>query len=284
MKNALKLGAAAAVVVLTGVIDINLLPAAAGPSIGAPAAVGPSSGPSPSPVSREIPMPGIGLAVALPAGRYYLVQQYWPYGWGVSFEVPSGWLGENERHASVRKGDRGSPSGLVMAVRTIGRAYSDPCHAAAAEARGHYIDFPSSDPGLGHLDRALAHLREQWGDNASSAWSAGFAPDSPTATKATPITIGGLAGRYVEVRTPADLDLSSCDGYQHVLWRDSLGELPGRLYAANAGQVDRLWIVDVADAGLLVIAASSQPGASAEDLAELQAIVNSIEIEYGTGS
>ena len=65
-------------------------------------------------------------------------------------------------------------------------------------------------------------------------------------------------------------------------------------YIQGAGELDQLWIVDVdvdvdgADAdvrgGLLVIDAASQPGASREDRAELQAIVDSIEIEYMGGS
>ena len=54
--------------------------------------------------------------------------------------------------------------------------------------------------------------------------------------------------------------------------------------STSSGSVD----VDGADAdvrgGLLVIDAASQPGASREDRAELQAIVDSIEIEYLGGS
>jgi len=297
MNNALKLGVAGAVVVLVGVIGISLLQGTAGTDTGVPAPASPSSSPSPSPASQEIPASEIGWAVALPAGRYYI--EYYPsrgYGeaigrWRVSFDVPSGWQGERERRALIRKGYGGSPFGVVMALRTIGRAYFDPCHTVGAEARSDYVDFPDSpsfSPGLGHLDRALARLGEQWGDDAGSPPSAGFAPDSPSATKATDITIAGLAGRYVEVRTPADLDLSSCDGYQYVLWNDYPGDLPGRPYAASPGQVDRLWIVDLDGADpenrslLVVIAASAQPGVSAEDLAELQVIVESIKIEYET--
>jgi hypothetical protein len=307
MNRVIKLGAVAAVVALGGVVGIALVPATTPAGAGALASAVPSPvaiaaptlAPSPSPASQGIPASGIGSA-ALPAGRYHVKHNpLRGYGetlgmWRVSFDVPAGWLGENERYALIRKGYGGSPSGLVMAVRRIGRAYYDPCRTVGAEARGDYVDFPDvtySGTVLGHLDRALARLGGQWGNDASSPPSTGFAPDSPTATKATDITIAGLAGRYVEVRTPADLDLSSCDGYQYVLWRDFIGEEPGgRLYAASPGQVDRLWIVDLDGADpqtrglLLVIAASSQAGASAEDLAELKAIVESIEIEYETSS
>ena len=290
MNNAFKLRAAAAAVILVGVIALKL---GTGTVLtgGAPLSL---ASPSPSPASQEIPASGIGSAVALPAGRYHIDQSSTggydePSGVArVSFEVPAGWLGENERYAMIRKGYGGSPSGLVMAVRTIGRAYYDPCHTVGAEARGDYVDFSSFDPQPGHLDRALARLGEQWGDDASSPLSAGFAPDSPTVTKTTEITIAGLAGRYVEVRTPADLDLASCDGFAYVLWRDSLVEQPGRLHVGSAGQLDRLWIVDLDGADpenrslLVVIAASAQPGVSAEDLAELQVIVESIKIEYET--
>ena len=87
--------------------------------------------------------------------------------------------------------------------------------------------------------------------------------------------------------TPTTWTSPTCDEGKYVMWEDAAG---GQRWTYGPGAVDRLWIVEVdsfspdAAGGLLVIDAASQPGTSPEGLAELQAIVDSIEIELLPGS
>ena len=128
-------------------------------------------------------------------------------------------------------------------------------------------------------------LWTSWASAGGPGYAAhlGSAPTSPLATKPASVTLDGLDASYVEVRAPTDLDLATCDGGQYTLWIDANG---GERYIHRAGELNRLWVVDGAgpDAtgprGLLVLDAASHPDSSPEDLAELQAIIDSVEIEF----
>jgi len=151
-----------------------------------------------------------------------------------------------------------------------------------------YLDeFSPTAPHDLDSDRGLGRLWGGWTDETSLPPHTGIAPTSPTATKPSKGTLAGLDGWYIAVRTPTDLDIAACDGGKYTLWLDSGG---GRRHAEGPGQLDRLWIVGVPGSDSqsriepLVIDATSQPGASPEDLAELQTIVDSIEIEPLDGS
>jgi hypothetical protein len=100
------------------------------------------------------------------------------------------------------------------------------------------------------------------------------------ATKPTDVTLDGYAGEYLEWSVPSDMDFSTCDldGDEHEFkswtakgWADSRSQ-------QAPGQVDQLWILDVAGARL-VIDASPMPYATAEERAELLGIVESIRFE-----
>ena len=120
----------------------------------------------------------------------------------------------------------------------------------------------------------------------------------PLASEWTEVALAGLDGRYVEII--ADRGIAGCAGGQNTLWEDEAGR---QRISTLPGELDRLWILDasrhvlasVAASGdfgpeldmlvlPLVIDATSQPGASPENLTELQAIIDSIEIEVVDGA
>lgn len=106
------------------------------------------------------------------------------------------------------------------------------------------------------------------------------------ATQPIDVTLDGFAGKYLEWSVPADLvgsdgafpacDLTS-DGYHDFNSWTAKGWADVR-HQQLAGQVDRLWILDIN--GLrLVIDAFSMPYATAADLEELQGVVTSIKFD-----
>ena len=201
----------------------------------------------------------------------------------VTFDMPDGWVGYE--NWAITKAGAGTSGELAMAAVTIESIFLDPCRwSGGAGRRG------ASDWDRGRTMNGLAEgLWTSWASDKGPGYAArvGSAPTSPTATKPIDARIGGLDARYVEVRTPTDADLATCDGDQYTLWVDVFGY---QRYVNRAGELDRLWVVDVAGAeagppgGLLVLDVASHPEGSPEDLAELQAIVDSIEIELLGGS
>ena len=255
MNSSLKLAVAATTVVVAGVVGISLLPGTAGTGVGAPAS--PSPSPSASPDSSAV---GSG---PLSAGRYhilvllhnYLGSTYTvqpgstppaePIPGGVarvSFDLPAGWSGYEGW--SVSKGE-GTSSELAMAPMTIDRVYWDSCRW---NREGSIADGPFMET-LGGLETALA-----------GSWDG-------TATQRSIVTFAGFDGRYVEVRTPPDLDFAKCNEGRYVLFANG----DDQRYVQGAGELDQLWLVDVdgvdeeLTGGLLVIDAASQPGVSPED-------------------
>jgi hypothetical protein len=292
MNSSLKLGVAAAAVVVAGVVGINLLPGNARTGVGAPAS--PSPSPSASPDSSAV---GSG---PLSAGRYHILVRLHNYLGStytvqpgatplaepipggvarVSFDLPAGWSGFEGW--AVGKGID-TASELAMLPVTLERVFIEPCRWS----QGNLADPPL----VKTLDGLAEALTVWWGVGSSAgptlAPGTTFAPTLPTATKPTNVTLAGLGGRYVEVRTPADVDIATCDLGKYVLFAKG----DGQRWVQGAGELDQLWLVDVDGVdeelrgGLLVIDAASQPGVSPEDLAELQAIVDSIEIELLGGS
>jgi len=255
-RNVYRLAAAAAIVVVT-IIAVSLLPALRSPRLTGAVPSGPMT-----------------------AGRYHIDIRLYAYPEPfdgaptvrvpsgvarVSFDVPDGWSGTGQ--AIVK--DVPDPSRILsVAPWTIASVNLVPCYD---------IEGATADPRLMRtLDGLATALTERWRSEDDR-----FLASMPTATSPTTITLAGSPGRYTEVRAPTDLDFTTCGG-DYPLWDDGGGRVG---YMRVPGELDRLWILDVADAspttpgGLLVIDAASYPGATADEVAELRAIVDSIEIE-----
>ena len=106
------------------------------------------------------------------------------------------------------------------------------------------------------------------------------------ATQPVDVTLDRYTGKYLEWSVPADMQVdgegnfTDCDneGLQHYFksWTGS-GWVSER-YHQGAGQIDRLWIVDV-DGERLVIDAFEMPYATTAEREELTAVVESITFE-----
>ena len=102
-------------------------------------------------------------------------------------------------------------------------------------------------------------------------------------TTPEPVEIDGRTGQYFEWSVPADIaydgeGFPDCDAkpgepHDFVSWT-GLG-LPSVRYHQGPGQVDRVWVLDV-DGERLVIDAFSMPEATADEIAEIHEIVESI--------
>jgi hypothetical protein len=100
------------------------------------------------------------------------------------------------------------------------------------------------------------------------------------------VTLAGYPGTYFEWSTPedavvtADADFEGCDdpGNGHHDFISWLGAGDSERYHQAAGQIDRLWILDV-DGQRLVIDASTPRDAEQAELSELQQVVESLRFE-----
>jgi len=140
----------------------------------------------------------------------------------------------------------------------VGQVARNPCHSI-----GHLVDpGPTVDDLVAALEaQAMRH-----------------------ATAPTDVTVAGFPGKYLEWSVPSDWvvtgdgDFAGCDvqpnGHRDfVSWLGAGGV--GERWQQMAGQVDRLWILDV-DGQRLVVDASHSPEATQAQLDEQNQIVQSI--------
>jgi hypothetical protein len=242
MNNTSRFAVAAAAVVVVAVAGISLLPGRGG--IGGQ---GPSTAPtptaSPSPISppSSSPLPAALLSGPLPPGRYSTFPLDRPNGgMRFTFTVGEGWQGFVPIGA-YKYDDRPPADRIGVNFSQVNGLYSDPCLGAATEdvAVGPTVD---------DLATALGH---------QSAYEASTPVD---------VTLAGYSGKYVDLELPSDWVTEGC-----FLWGDSF-------YAQGPDSRWHLWILNV-DGVRVVVLAWDFAGTPPEDKAELQAVVDSIQIE-----
>jgi hypothetical protein len=89
--------------------------------------------------------------------------------------------------------------------------------------------------------------------------------------------VGGFPATRIDLSVPADLDVSTCAFGAIKNWPDG-ADNTGGLCCGGPGHVDRVYVVDI-NGKTLAVVARHLPGTSEQDLAELQAIIDSITIE-----
>ncbi|HET9416271.1 MAG TPA: hypothetical protein VFP30_01900 [Candidatus Limnocylindria bacterium] len=150
-------------------------------------------------------------------------------------------------------------SSVSIAFWNVDQVYGHPC-----QWEGTLFD---PGPGVDELAAALEQVPMR-------------APTEPMA-----VELGGRSGTYLEWSVPEDLafdedgNFPECDddGEGHSDFRSWTGTgWASTRYQQGPGQVDRLWILDV-DGQRLVIDGFSMPGATDEELAEMVAVVESIQ-------
>jgi len=171
-----------------------------------------------------------------------------------SVELPDGWSA-GDSHFMLKD----AANVIGVSVWDVVQVPSDPCHW-----KGH-MTMPG--PTVDDLVRALV------------------AQPTRNATTPTDVTLAGHAGKYLEWSVPEDMvvtgdaDFDGCDTWPDNGHRDFVSWLStggGERYQQFAGQVDRLWVLDVN--GLrLVIDATYPPDATDAAQAELVEIVESMQ-------
>jgi hypothetical protein len=171
---------------------------------------------------------------------------------GYSVEVPAGWS-TLDGHFFVKDGG----GVLGMSVWDVSRVPRDPCHWKRTTSEVG----PSVDDLVDALSSQL--LRD--------------------ATAPVDVTLAGHDGQYLELSVPddrivtGDADFKGCDdpGNGHNDFVSWYGTDRGERFQQVAGQVDRVWVLDVEGQTLLVDATYS-PDISAADREELDQVVASI--------
>ena len=162
----------------------------------------------------------------------------------VTITVPDGWEGVL---ASIWLSDKGmeAPDGAGLIVGRGAWLLTDPCTKDAHAVPPDIAVGPSVDD----FANALA--------------------DHPLLDVTDPVdvTLAGYSGKYLDLQVPADI--SKCEVYRPFD--------PG-IYAQGPGHQWHLWILDV-DGLRFVVQSTDYAGTSAEHRSELEAIVDSIEIE-----
>jgi hypothetical protein len=269
--------AAAAAIVVASAVGINLL----------------NGSPSPPPGTAPTPTPGVSVLPSVApggssvpvsystmrAGRYHFVAPVHGYAAdgavrpvghaNVRFEAPDGWTGIGWGIYKDPRFSGNSVNAPKLQVWNVNTVYLDPCHTDGAAERGDVVQGNQ----LSTLDGLAEALSS----------SEGFAPNSPSTTGPVTTTLGGLDARAVEIHVPRDLDVRECQPVLYSLFADPSG---GDRYVQGAGELERLWVVDAdgpdssLPGGLLIINAVTGPETPAAEVAELNAMLETLEVEF----
>ncbi len=200
--------------------------------------------------ATPIVVPG---AVRLPSGgqlepgRYFVPAGPWsPVTY--SFAVPPGWVAENGGQ-SIGKHPNESGRQVGFSVSIVDRLFSDPCGPDTT------VDV---------------------GPTATDLMTALLALPGPTFGSPVDVTLEGRSGKRVEVTVSAEVDVEACDppiGLQ--IWLDRNGN---KYLVVGPESVGQILAVDT-DAGRFVAVYGADHTAAPADVAELQAVIASIEFE-----
>jgi hypothetical protein len=206
-----------------------------------PGADGPGGQSTPTPEPTEVPrLPTSG---ALAAGTYRMGN-----GPTLQVTVPAGWVSAGGM--SVRK-NLDQPNEVALDVWPADiRVFANACQSEGTE-----------QPIGPTVDDLIAALQAQ---------------ENSDLTDPVAVTVAGVPGFRLEISAPAGLDITQCSIESLQIWVDA----GGTNYLAGVGHPPAVAIVYVADtpAGRLHYGSGSSEAASAADIAELDAVVASIEI------
>jgi hypothetical protein len=208
-------------------------------------AASPSGPPAPSAIDAAVRLSGNG---SLAAGRYYLDNRHFTNASRLTFTLPAGWT--TEEYGELYK-DRDEPGEVKFITWVLTHVFSDVCQW------GTLVDVGTT------VDELVTALMEQEGREASAP---------------TSVTVGGFPAKRLELTVPADLDTATCTNGVLRYWPAPGPDLSDGDCCAPPGSTDWVYVVDVAG-NRLVVVARQHPGSSAENRAELQGVVDSIEIE-----
>jgi hypothetical protein len=246
--NVVRVGLAAAAVVVIAIIAINLLPGTVPPG------GGPTPSPSAEPSATAEPyavvgdtFPGAGPLE--PGTRYNAsVDGSAP----ITFAVPAaGW--------------RGDPPGWVY--------HGDEASGAPGDA---LIWFASESDAPAIYTDACAHTgMQEFEASAAGHVEALTALDGAEVVSGpSPITIDGRTGQFVAIVIPEDV---GCDNTEY--WIGNSGDGSISYYPAYLGGTNLTWAVDLEDGRVYVLEVQTRPGLPADFIMEIEQIAQSIQFE-----
>ena len=257
MSNVTRFAIAAAAIVVVAVIALNLLPKSGG--IGGPA-VTPTPSPSPSPSASPSPtfspssapaaLAGFAQGGPLAAGTYYIENQggYNPNVTRLTFTLPAGWA-----KTDVVGKDPETTSELQLGTWIVSHIFTDVCQWSTTSI----VDVGTT------ADQLVTALADQHGRTASAV---------------TDTTVAGFPAKRIELTVSPTLDTATCTSGILRYWPDPGPDFAGGMCCTPAGATDVIYAADIAGKRLLVVA-RHYPGSTSQNLAELQSIVDSIQIE-----
>lgn len=269
MNTPIRIAVAAAVVIVIGLVGVNLIPKSGGvgglaptpvPTVASPPTPTPTPPPTSSPSAAAVIPPGrlcsptTCVTGTLEAGTYSIDAGLFAPG-TLTFTVPAGWTTDQ---GFVRKNFdlnppgkiEDSPNELVLSTWFVTDVYTDACHWQTTKVSAGTT-----------VDQLTSLLVAQKGRVAAA----------PTTT-----TIGGYPATRIQLTMPTNIDLTTCDfGLLHA-WPDP-GGVSGGLCCGAPGSTDVVDVIDVTGQRFVVVARHAA-GASPADLAELNALVDSIKI------
>lgn len=224
-----------------------------------------SESPRPLPSASPTPLPAAGT---LAPGTYALPR---PTGSVADYArlvltVPAGWSASD---GMVHK-HRGRPGEVAVSAWTVNRVLVDPCHWRTSavtrielEDEAVHEEFHETAPDASLTSRPTGGLANQQGRGPSRLFRT---------------ALGGRPALRIQLSVPPDLDLDECDRGEYRSWegRGGDGQVANSHHAP--AQVDTVYVVDL-DRAPLVVDVSTMPGASAADVAELDAIVASMVVD-----
>ena len=256
MNNVLKLAIAAAAVVVVAIVGFSLLPRSGGIVAGP----GPSPTPGPTPSPLPTSASNVNATGSFAPGTTYVIDDRCCVGSGrMTFTVPAtGWSAFDPIFVGKNVAGGGDVFDLYFSPHLVSNVYTGGCH---------WLGTALSPPVGATVDDLAAALNAQAGPGASSPID---------------VTVGGHAGKKVELSIPQDVDVTTCDSDGDFAlfgrWLPAAQAYGAAPWTYGNGQHNTVYIIDV-DGKRQVIDTMYLPGTSAADRAELDQIVASIRFE-----
>jgi len=180
-------------------------------------------------------------------GTYHIPSFAWSIA-GITMTVPQGWEAQYGSPGAIKQSDQ--PGELSFYFVIVDAIYSDPC-----EGEGELIEV---GPNVDDLTEALV--------------------EQPVTVATEPVdtTLGGLPAKRIELTVPDDLDPAACRMGDHLqIWYSP----PADKYFVLLGDgTASVYILDV-KGERQVFLTQYRAGATADDISEMQTIIESITID-----
>ena len=179
---------------------------------------------------------------------------YDPYPFRLTLTLPSGWDGTDGAFVVQKPYGGDPPRTLAIATWVVGNVYTDGC-----QWEGSLLN-PPLGPTVDDLANAISGLEDR------------------ETTVPVDVVLDGFVGKELEMTIP-DIDFASCDNGEFRSWVDPTG-----IARFHQGPLEhsRILILEVGGTRVLIFGRSF-PASSPADVAELDQIIDTIQIEVVEG-